>query len=209
MDRPTDCEVGDHACNSEHEWKTLAAAVLHANSNIQDFHPYSSVENFTHDYINGKPGGAIDQLNSLPITTTQILRVLKSLPQNANIKDAWKNYTTGHADAVTDNNLIALTDLWRVCVELRNSTFAAMPLGDTATLIRAELKEDIAQANATYKGYIDLWKQHGLRDKPFLYLPEVERFFQAIGRMDPETGQISGDVPPQLSDAVSASNRAR
>jgi hypothetical protein len=53
---PLYCEVGDHECNSENDRETLAAAVLHAKSNVQDFHPFSSVDDFTSSYINGEPG---------------------------------------------------------------------------------------------------------------------------------------------------------
>jgi hypothetical protein len=143
----------------------------------------------------------------------QILGALKALPSNMNIPtDAWNAFVDGQ---ITDPAYTTLFKAWRLYTmeyvrlawDVKGDVTPLLkdaPIYGTLSTVRDTLKRNTAAANEPIKSSLYLWHQEGMEGEAPGYSPEAEAIFNAIERMDPETGEISGDVPPQLRDAVPA-----
>ena len=133
----------------------------------------------------------------------QVLKAVEGLPPNtampsnsprlAEAARAWHNFDRHNTD---------------ITLSFTAESYPRTPRFQTPWEFRRAIKMEAGLVNTIVKTYRNYWKGYALDADPPGYSPEAEGVFKAIDRMDLDTGEISGDVPPQLRDAVPAGKRS-
>jgi len=177
----------------------MTALALQANPNFWEGRYHAMQKDYS---PSGVAGRTFATAGAMAEEAAQVLKAVQGLPPNtaipansprlAEASRAWHNFDRRNTD---------------ITLSFKAESYPRTPQFQTPFEFRRAIKMEASLVQTIIKTFRNYWKGFALHADPPGYSTEVEGAFKAIDRMDLDTGEIAGDVPPPLRDAVPASSQ--